>query len=409
MIVEPSGSGHHMALYVRHVARKFVDSGITLSLLTTYSAVAHPSYELVNAEVGSKVKLFFLPELPKSNSSSSLALLINQIKAWLILRREFRKIKKVLRLDIVYVPTLDWIAKATELLGSPFGVTPFVALYMSPKHHRKAMGLGPASRHDWFYHILFQRLLGIKTLRGILVVDEFFFEYCQKHYPRLSQKVKYIPDFGEVRGSGTKKGCKIALGIGLDKKVILVYGSLTKRKGIAQLLDSMLDSDVPEEVILLLAGKADEEIVALIKTKTIDQLVKTGRIITRFYFHTEKEEYLAFMASDYAWLGYVSGFCASSGVLYQSASIGLPVIAIRDGLIGQIVKRYSLGDFVDPCDTKSIVSFLCQAVVREGVIEGSSDIKLFSQQHTAECHASSVLAAIKSYDLAGHHIASLGS
>lgn len=103
-----------------------------------------------------------------------------------------------------------------------------------------------------------------------------------------------------------------------------------------------------------------------------------------------------FMAADYAWLGYVSGFHASSGVLYQATSIGLPVIAMRDGLIGQIVKRYSLGFLIDPRNKKSIVAALCKAVIRDDGIAASSETKSFSQLHTAECHASSVLAAIKS-------------
>ena len=395
-IVEPSGSGHHMALYVRHVARKLVASGITVSLLTTHSAVAHPSYDLVLAEVKENIELCFLPELPKTNSSSTVALLFAQIKAWFILRKEFQKIVKKVQPDVVYVPTLDWMAKATELFGSPFGNTPFVALYMSPKHHRKAMGLGPASRQDWFYRKLFLRLLKIETLRSVLVIDEFFFEYCQKHYGTLSGKVRYVPDFGEVSGSGTKKDCREALGIGLDKKVILVYGSLTKRKGIVQLIEAFIDPDVPDDVILLLAGKPDEEIEAMMKTRRVEELVESGRVVARLHFHSVDEEYRVFMASDYAWLGYVSGFHASSGVLYQAASIGLPVIAMRGGLIGRIVMRYSLGFLIDPSDTGSIVAALCQAVIREGGIAIFSETESFSQLHTAECHASSILAVLKS-------------
>lgn len=396
LIVEPSGSGHHMALYVRHVARRLVNSGIKVSLLTTHSAVAHPSYALVRAEVGENIELCFLPELPKTNSSSTVALLFAQIKAWFILRKEFKKFVKKVPPDVVYVPTLDWVAKATELFGSPFGNTPFVALYMSPKHHRKAMGLGPESRQDWFYNKLFLRLLKIKTLHSVLVIDEFFFEYCQKRYGTLSDKVRDVPDFGEVRGSGTKKDCRAALSIGSDKKVILVYGSLTKRKGIAQLIEAFLDPDVPDDVILLLAGKPDEEIEAMMKTRRVEELVESGRIVARLHFHPVDDEYRVFMASDYAWLGYVSGFHASSGVLYQAASIGLPVIAMRDGLIGRIVKRYSLGFLVDSHNTKSIVSALCQADLRDDGLVVSSETESFSQLHTAECHASSVLAAIQS-------------
>lgn len=397
MLVEPSGGGHHMALYVRHVARKLVESGITISLLTTRSAVAHPSYELVDSEIGNSVKLHFLPEFPKNNKFSNITLIITQLKIWLILRYEFAKIAKETHpFDVVYVPTLDWIAKAIELVGSPFGKTPFVVLYMSPKHHRKKMGLGPESRHDWLYEFCFQRLLRIKTLRSVLVIDEYFFEYCKKRYGSLSKKVKFVPDFGELHGSVTKSGARAVLGIGSGKKVILVYGSLTKRKGIVQLVDAFLASPVSDDLVLLLAGKPDEQIEAMMKTRRMSQLVESGRIVVLSRFQTEKEEQLVFVASDYAWLGYVSGFYGSSGVLYQAGSIGLPVIAMKDGLIGKLVERYSLGILIDPHNKNSIVEALLQAAICDSRIIINPETQIFLKLHTPESHASSVLTILKS-------------
>lgn len=403
MIVEPNGSGHHMALYVRHVARKLVEAGIKVSLLTTQSAIANPSFNLVRADVGDNIDLYFMSELLKFNSYSTVMLLFSELNAWFALRKRFAKIAKELRPDIVYVPTLDWMAKATELFGSPFGNTPFVALYMSPKHHRKVMGLGLASRQDWLYHKLFQRLLKIETLQKILVIDEFFFEYCQKHYGELTQKVKYIPDFGELRGSGTKRDCRLALGIGIDKKVILVYGSLTKRKGIFELCEAFLSPNVPDDVILLLAGKADEEIDSIMKTNRIKKLVESGRIVTQLFFHPDDEEYRVFMSSDYVWIGYTSGFYASSGVLYQAASIGLPVISMQDGLIGRIVKKHSLGKLINVGNPNTIVEALCEAVLLEDRIAASSENKSFLRLHAPDCHSSSVLETLKSVTSKGEN------
>ena len=187
LIVEPKGSGHHIALYVRYVVRKLIEEKCTLSLFTTRSAVEHPSFKLLE-DYQDKIDLHYLPELKLKGGDASWKLFAQQTKSWLVLRREFAAINAHNHFDVVYVPTADWIAKAMEVFGSPFGSSPFVVLNMSPKHHRKAMGLGPASRQDWLYKKKFHRLLCIPTLRCVLVIDEFFQEFCRVEYGKSAEK-----------------------------------------------------------------------------------------------------------------------------------------------------------------------------------------------------------------------------
>jgi glycosyltransferase involved in cell wall biosynthesis len=394
IIVEPNASGHHMELYVRHATRLLLQSGFDISLLTTKSAVAHPSFKSINESFNDNIKLYIMPELPKSKSKSVLILLIIQIISWIKLHREYVKIKNKNRIDVVYVPTLDWIGKATEILGSPFSETPFVALYISPKHHLNEMGLGPPGRMDWLYNKLFQRLLKIKTLRQVLVIDEYFYKYCIKNYGPLSKKLQYIPDFSEVKGSDSKEKSRHQLGISFEKKILLVYGSLTRRKGIFQLIDAFLESDLPSNFILLFSGKADDEIRELMKTPKVIEQINLNRIVLKLYFHNEEEEYRVFKASDYCWLGYVSGFFASSGVLYQCASIGLPVIAMQNGIIGHAVKNNSLGLLIDPNDKNSIINALMKAGNTFNKSDQSANMSKFTQEHSGDNHAKIVLKAL---------------
>lgn len=400
MLVEPNGSGHHMALYVRYVTRKLLDEGCELSLLTTRSAIAHPSFHLLRAELGRDVETHFLPELPVSETSSSIAILVSQIKTWFILRRSFAQIHRQVKPDIVYVPTLDWVAKGMELLGSPFGKIPFIALYVSPKHHRKTMGLGPSSRQDWLYDKLFRRLLRIQTLRSLLVIDELFLEFCKTSYDYLADKVRYVPDFGEIRGEGTKDECRAALGIPKEAKVLLVYGSLTKRKGIIQLLEAFSGPAAPSEMVLLLAGKADQEIQEIMETPSVKQLTESGRIITRLSFHNNNEEYRAFKASDYVWLGYVSGFYGSSGVLYQSLSAGRSLISMEAGLIGHLVQKYQLGVTVNPNSKASIERGLRNAMYLDqefGSGHTVGKLESYSSMHHHKVHTKIVFETLKEF------------
>ncbi|MBV5329565.1 MAG: glycosyltransferase family 4 protein [Chlorobium sp.] len=393
MLVEPCGSGHHMALYVRHVIRKLKDEMCEVSLMTTRSAVDHPSFHLLKTEL-KNVELHLLPELPLISECSSLSLFLQQMKFWLILHREFTQIIARKKFDIVYVPTVDWVAKAMEMLGSPFGNVPFVVLYMAPTHHRKPMGLGPAGRQDWLYDRLFRRFLRINTLRKVLVIDEVFFEFCQMNYGGFAEKVQYVPDFGELRGQGSREQCRVSLGIPNEAQVLLVYGSLTQRKGIVQLLEALSNPAVPHELVVLLAGKASEDMKALFESPAVKRLRENKRLILRISFHDDADEYRVFKASNFVWLGYVSGFYGSSGVLYQAVSVGLPLVAMEQGLIGRMVKKHQLGVTVDPNSSKSVLNGLIETLqlMRHGW--SAEEERKFAASHNSQRHTEMVHSAL---------------
>ena len=354
MLVEPFGSGHHMSLYIRFAVKKLQSLNCELSLLTRPSAVAHPSFQTVKKEITKNIPMFFLPEAKYSNSSNSLSILARQIRDWLVLRREFLKLVKTNKPDVIYVSDLNWIAKATEILGSPFDQIPFVALYMSPKHHRKEMSLGPKSRNDWIYDKLFQRLLKIPTLQKLIIIDEIFYEFSKQRYKNSLKKILLAPDFALIEGNLSKKTARKNLGIFQSAKVILVYGTLNRKKGIKELLTTLIEGNLPDNLVVLLSGRPSNEIIELMRSKKIKELLENKKIVTSFKFHDSRDEQEAFVASDVVWLGYTDAFYGSSGVLYQAIHADLPVIGQKNGLIGHYVKKYNLGKTVDVENIKNI-------------------------------------------------------
>jgi glycosyltransferase involved in cell wall biosynthesis len=390
LIVEPHGSGHRVALYVRHVIRKLLLEKCSVSLLTTSSAVAHPSFKLLE-EFRDSLKIYLHPELPAVVKKSSLRLFAQQVKSWLVLHRATKDIIDNHRVDVIYLPTSDWVVKAIEIFGSPFKSTPFVMLYMSPKHHRKEMGLGPPGRNDWLYKKMFDRLLRISSLKKIFVIDDAFVEFCGLMHGGLSEKIQYIPDFGEINGEATKQQCRGLLGVPPSSRLLLVYGSLTKRKGIIQLLKAAAEPQWPSTLQVLLAGKVDKEIESVIKAPFVQKMSSDGRILFRLFFHDDAEEYCVFTAADFVWLGY-ENFYGSSGVLYQAVKAGKLVVATREGLIGRYVKKSMLGVTVDASDVGSILSGLNEISIKDnGEIEKKrDDLIKFSRTHSPEAHASEV-------------------
>lgn len=354
MLVEPFGSGHHMSLHIRFAVKKLQSLNCELSLLTRRSAVTDPSFQTVKKEITKDMPIFFLPELKYNKSSRSLSILVRQIREWLILKREFLKLVKINKPDVIYVSDLEWIAKATEILGSPFSQIPFVALYMSPKHHRKTMSLGPKSRYDWIYDKLFQRLLKIPTLQKLITMDEIFYEFSKQRYKNSLKKILLAPDFALIEGNLSKETARENLGIFQSAKVILVYGTLDLKKGIKELLTALEVGNLPDNLVVLLSGRPSEEIIEFMKSKKIKELLENKKIVTSFKFHDSRDEQEAFVASDVVWLGYTNVFFGSSGVLYQAIHADLPIIGQKDGLIGHYVKKYNLGKTVDVDNIKNV-------------------------------------------------------
>ena len=395
LLVEPSASGHHMALYLRHVVRGLANEAIEVLLLTTKEAKADAAFQLVKTELPDNAKIFYFDLGPQTAGTKTIALLMNQVSSWLRLRKTAQKLVVTERPDVVYVPTVDWIAKAIELLGSPFGKCPFIALYMSPKHHRFATGIGAKSRSDILYDKLFVRLLRLPTLHKLLVIDEIFYEFARKRYGGYAHKIGFAPDFGSAAHNVEQSSARRNLGISHASKVLLVYGSLTLRKGIKELLEALAIEGTPKNLVLLLAGRPSANLEALLRKPEYLSLIQERRVVTRFKFHDADDESQVFSASDAVWVAYVNGFSGSSGVLHQSVGYGLPVIAGNSGLVGTLVQRFQLGATLDPTESSTVTLALKElAEGRMSLSASQEKVREFSHKYSSDSHIQAVLCAL---------------
>ena len=112
-------------------------------------------------------------------------------------------------------------------------------MLMNPKFHRAATGIGPPSRGDALYRFLFKRLLGINSLKKLMVIDAPFQEFCLQQGLPHAEKICLVSDVGELSALESRHDARDKLGVPRDAFVVLVYGSLSRRKGIEPLLRSI--------------------------------------------------------------------------------------------------------------------------------------------------------------------------
>ena len=106
-------------------------------------------------------------------------ILFYEIKWWLIIKKEFLKIKKLHKFEKIYLTSVDFIHNALAIFGNPFKKTSFSTLFVSPKHHFVDENQNKR-RFSKLRNFLFSRILNQKNLSKIYVIDINFYEFLQK-------------------------------------------------------------------------------------------------------------------------------------------------------------------------------------------------------------------------------------
>lgn len=274
-----------------------------------------------------------------------------------VLKSHFAKLDSA-AYDVVHVMYFDDFDKSTAVLGSPFGKHPFSGLLMNVRFHHAKVGV-PCSRSRWdpLYRMLFVRLLRVPQFRVILSTDPTLEPYAAAQHGLEWQKVKSVSDFGAPIRKRDRANARLTFGIPSGACVVLVYGTLTSRKGL-QMLNAALALDAcPRHVIGLVAGRIAASGRPATESDVATTLRKNGRLLLIDRFLSDEEEGDAFAAADLVWLGY-ERFHSLSGVLFQAMQADRPVLAQDYGLIAWLASRHRLGISVDTRDPLKTASLL---------------------------------------------------
>ena len=226
---------------------------------------------------------------------------------------------------------------------------------MRAAFHYSAMGVkAPTGKVESVKKWLFGRLMRDPHLRVLFTIDETLYEYAREWPQETRSRLVYLPDLAVTKQSIDHPSARERLRLGQDALIILVYGSLAKRKGIEALLQASQHPDFPSRCQLLLAGKQAPDAIPILQSPQAMRLRQTGRLHELTHYLSEDEENTVFSAADAVWLGYL-GHYQMSGVLVQAGMMGLPNIACEEGLIGWLTRRHQSGVVV-PISDPAIVA-----------------------------------------------------
>lgn len=340
LVIEPTFSGHHYT-YLLEICRGAVARGIDIVVAVGSDAAGDQIGSNLRASLPAGRIRVVRVRLPETGwSRAAIGLLHGEFEWRRFFRRALRAAHAEAPIDFVFVPYLDRALFAVSILGSPFGTTAFGGITLRQRFHLRKSGVtSGGGSADSLRRRLFLRLLRTKTLRSLHVIDDTLEAYVRERHPELANKVCFIPDpIVPVKAVDTADARR-ALLMPADGRLILVYGHIDARKGVARLLSWLADSPGVSDVHVLLAGALTEEMESLLSGATARKLRSQNRLWVMDRYIDPRDEPLVFCAADYVWLGY-ENVELMSGVMIKAAQFHKAVLFDDYGLIGWYAKRF---------------------------------------------------------------------
>lgn len=397
MLFDLSINGHHPA-YIRHLICYWGENKLPgyLNIVVSPQFIQHHSDVVALANSYSKSNINFVAIAPDAEAAlksrkSGFNRNIRAFQEWNLLC-EYANSLKANQCLIMYFDTCQ--------LPLAFGKKPpclVSGIYFRPTFHYSSFAQFIFSWQDrlqqWREKLLLSRVLQHPQLQTLLCLDPFFVKYIDQF--NNSIKVAELPD--PVSLTTVSKAQVISLKERLDidpeRQVFLLFGALTGRKGIYQLLEAvaMLPPELSEKFCLVLAGQANsqEQDKINLHIAAINQTTRV-QIITHYEFISEAEVQTYFQLADVVLAPY-QRHVGMSGILLLAAAAQKPVLSSDYGLMGEVVRRYNLGLTVDSTIPTELAKGLAQFLLESPADLGDRiKMKSFAEQNSTEQFAKTI-------------------
>jgi hypothetical protein len=279
--------------------------------------------------------------------------------------RAVRQAKLRGAVDLVILPAADDALDAWAILGTGFAATPWVGISMRPVFHLRSMRnvVAPSRRDDWVRSKLYRRVLRDRSLHKLLTFDPTMMDFASSSFSQGERaRLAYLPDPSLEYDLPARGASRAKLGIPDQAHLVLLYGSLTERKGVSQLIRAASAPQCPISIHILLAGLQNAEVKQILQQMEAKALTVSGRLHVLEQYLDDRLERTMLSATDSMWLGY-SKFYGMSGVLVLAVRHSLPCIFTREGVIGYLGRKFALGPEIDPDNLQTAVQALASLVI----------------------------------------------
>ncbi len=343
LVYEPRTEGHHLG-WLRFIVEDLLSANYQISLAVDLRPAARAKLDdHLSGLIGQTQLLSAYDSTGRRHGdgkAGSIAFCLRQSAA-----------------EHVFLAAFDEIA-STCWRRATFGLRPPVELHghMGGIYHRPRFLTAPWwSPNRLLKSMGFRKLLGEGWLRQLLLVDEYLVQSLRNAFPGMP--LFFLPDpcrDGFARDSATARR---QLGVPLDKRVLLFFGTGQKRKGLHLAVEALRGIPADKSPFLLCAGQLNAPGQT---ARDLDALAREGRALVLDRYVSAEEEKLCFAAADVVLLPYLHHF-GTSGVLSNAMAAGKMVIASDEQLVGRLTREQGLGLLFQPGNVAQLRERMLQA------------------------------------------------
>jgi glycosyltransferase involved in cell wall biosynthesis len=339
-------AGGHRGQYVRQIIAYWLEQErpgrLTLSVPERFMKTHDEVVQLVRDSGTDRLSIAPFPDEPLANGSAAV-----QRATGRLLQREIDRHRPdhtlCMHFDRLQIPL------ATDLRFD--FETRISGIYFRPapqwSERRRA-----SSTKEWVFlkrkKLLLKRAMRNPHLHTLFSLNPYVLDTVQGMSRRV--RIVALADGVPVKsGDPGNTHIREDLGIESGRKLALLFGSITARKGSVQLLESLprLPAGIQPRLAVAFVGRVHDDereplstLVERVRSETAVQIV----VDDRFVSEDEIQPILA--AADLILLPY-QHHLGSSGVLIRAAMAARPVLGSDFGLVGMHIKRHRLGAAVN--------------------------------------------------------------
>ena len=343
LIVEPESKGHHFVLYLNKLINEFKKRNFDIDLVTSKKAVNTEAYKIIKKNNKSFNTYTFDYDLSLKNKFFLFKIFF-QISYFYIVIKKVIKLSKKNKYDAIYFNHLDPFFYVYAFFGFFVKLKNINGLLLNCKFHHSYYKFKNNIVLDKLKFFLFKLFIKNKNISKIFLVDYLIKDFLSFNNYK-SKKIIFINEaFNEIK-TINKYLARRKFKFKEKGKYILVYGAITARKGLIELIDAVSSDDNLNEYSIIVAGVIQNKFYNILRNREgFKKLIKNKKLYILNKFISENEERQLFSSTDFVWLGYNNNSSdSSSGVLNLSVMAEKIIIASNRGLIAKIVKSNRIG------------------------------------------------------------------
>lgn len=390
VVFEPDGRGHAVEWF-RHLISHVRDD---LTPIRLTLAVPARLARMLPADLPPSVDLHLLSTREEARCMHR-RLIVSAFARWAAMRRAL----KVSGAPHGLFLGIDHAALPLAL-NLPVAGRSLSGILFRPTTHYRADGCGEPTRRERLRDLRKDVLLRLLTRREdvtrVFSLDPFFPAFAVRRH-RHGGKVVALGDPAFPVSPPAAADRKIAEGLPTERTTFLLFGEITARKGVFQLIDAlyMLPHESARQITVVIAGRLDPGIRRRVgeATKAL-QLAQPDLLLEVIDRHLRPGEICALVRRCDVVLAPYQRFVGSSGILLWAAKMARPVISQEYGLVGRLTRCFGLGVAVDTSDPQALSRAIQMAGPRgAGIPVNPLDASIFLEQRSPRAFGAALLSA----------------